>query len=74
MNKQQVKGATNQITGEIKQKVGRAMGDSSTVARGHAREIKGRVQSDVGNARESVRQEREIERDVRSPRRRDLDR
>jgi uncharacterized protein YjbJ (UPF0337 family) len=55
---------TNQVTGEIKQKVGRMTGDSSTTAKGHAREIKGRVQQGVGNAREDVRQERELERDI----------
>ena len=68
MNKQQIKGVTNQVTGEIKQKVGRMTGDSSTTARGHAREIKGRVQQGIGNAREDVRQEREIERDMRRDR------
>ena len=64
MNKQQIKGVTNQVTGEIKQKVGRLTGDSSTTAAGHAREIKGRVQQGIGNAREDVRQERELERDI----------
>ncbi|GAB3767098.1 hypothetical protein GCM10028796_27680 [Ramlibacter monticola] len=64
MNKQQIKGVANQVTGEIKQKVGRLTGDSSTTASGHAREIKGRVQQGIGNAREDVRQERELKRDI----------
>ena len=55
MNKQQVKGMTNRVTGEIKQQVGRLTGDSSTVARGEAREVKGRVQQGLGDAREAVR-------------------
>jgi uncharacterized protein YjbJ (UPF0337 family) len=62
MNKQQVKGMTNRVTGEIKQQVGRLTGDSSTVARGEAREIKGRVQQGLGDAKEVVRhEERELD-------------
>jgi uncharacterized protein YjbJ (UPF0337 family) len=68
MNKQQIKGVTNQVTGTIKKEVGRATGDSSTMAKGQAREIKGRVQEGVGNAREDLREDREIRRE-RSTRR-----
>lgn len=64
MNKQQIKGTTNRVTGEIKQQVGRMTGDSSTTAKGHAREIKGRVQQGIGNAREDARKDSELERDV----------
>ena len=63
MNKQQIKGVTNQVTGSIKKEVGRLTGDSSTTARGHATEIKGRVQKGVGDAREELRESREIERE-----------
>ena len=52
MNKQQVKGLANQATGEVKQKVGRALGDRSLEARGHAREMKGHAQEKLGNTRE----------------------
>jgi uncharacterized protein YjbJ (UPF0337 family) len=68
MNKQQVKGVTNQVTGEIKQQVGRLTGDNSTIAKGHAREIKGRVQQGIGNVREDVKQESEIQRDMEKDR------
>ena len=68
MNKQQIKGVTNQVTGGIKKEIGRATGDSSTTARGHATEIKGRVQKGVGDAREDLRDDRAIERE-RSTRR-----
>lgn len=64
MNKQQVKGVANQVTGEIKQKVGRMTGDTSTTVGGHAKEIKGRVQQGIGNVREDAKQERELQRDV----------
>ena len=70
MNKHQVKGITNRATGEIKQQVGRLTGDSSTVARGQATEVKGRLQQGLGDAKEAVRNkerkvgEREIDREV----------
>lgn len=70
MNKHQVKGMTNRATGEIKQQVGRLTGDSSTVARGQATEVKGRLQQGLGDAKEAVRnkerkvEEREIDREV----------
>lgn len=71
MNKHQVKGMTNRATGEVKQQVGRLTGDSSTVARGQAREAKGRLQQGLGDAKEAVRHDerklddREIDRSVR---------
>jgi uncharacterized protein YjbJ (UPF0337 family) len=71
MNKHQVKGMTNRATGEIKQQVGRLAGDSSTVARGEAREAKGRLQQGLGDAKEAVRNkereadERQMERSIR---------
>jgi uncharacterized protein YjbJ (UPF0337 family) len=62
MNKQQVKGMTNRATGEIKQQVGRLTGDTGSVARGQARETKGKLQQGLGDAKEVVRHEdREIE-------------
>lgn len=64
MNRQQVKGVTNQVTGEVKQQAGKLMGDRSLAARGHAREQRGKVQKDWGDAREATREEerRELER------------
>jgi uncharacterized protein YjbJ (UPF0337 family) len=57
MNKQQVKGATNRVTGEIKKQVGHLTGDSSTVVRGEAQQVKGRLQQGLGDAKEAVRQD-----------------
>ena len=54
MNKQQVKGLANQATGEIKEQVGKATGDASLQARGHAREMKRKAQEKLGNAREML--------------------
>jgi uncharacterized protein YjbJ (UPF0337 family) len=61
MNKQQVKGVTNQVTGEIKEQVGKMTGDRSTEARGHAREIKGKLQKSVGDTRETLREDRDLD-------------
>jgi uncharacterized protein YjbJ (UPF0337 family) len=58
MNKQQIKGATNRVTGEIKKQVGHLTGDSSTVARGEARQVKGRLQQGLGDAKEVVRHDK----------------
>ena len=57
MNKHQVKGMTNRVTGEVKQQVGRLTGDSSLTAKGHAREAKGKLQQGLGDAKEAVRDE-----------------
>jgi uncharacterized protein YjbJ (UPF0337 family) len=59
MNKHQVKGIANQATGEVKQQVGKLTGDRSTEARGHARELKGKQQKDLGDAKERVRNDDE---------------
>lgn len=59
MNKHQVKGMANQATGEVKQQVGKLTGDRSTEARGHARELKGKLQKDLGDAKERVRNDDE---------------
>lgn len=77
MNKHQVKGVSNQVTGEIKQQVGKLTGDRSTVARGQASEIKGKLQKGMGDAKEAVRRSereqdaREIERQSMARRRTD---
>ncbi|MBK6009506.1 CsbD family protein [Ramlibacter ginsenosidimutans] len=68
MNKQQVKGATNQATGAVKKEVGKMTGDRSTQARGTAQEIKGKVQQGVGNAKEDVRSNSDIDRSSRTRR------
>lgn len=64
MNKQQIKGATNRATGEIKEQVGKMTGDRSLQAKGHAREMKGKLQQGLGDAREAGRREAELDRDL----------
>jgi uncharacterized protein YjbJ (UPF0337 family) len=61
MNKQQIKGATNQATGAVKKEVGKLTGDRSTQARGVAREAKGKVQQGAGDAKENMRRDSDID-------------
>jgi uncharacterized protein YjbJ (UPF0337 family) len=68
MNKQQIKGATNQATGEVKKQVGKLTGDRSTQAKGQAREIKGKVQQGVGDSKETMRRDSELDRSSRARR------
>ena len=72
MNRQQIKGATNQVTGEVKKQVGKLTGDRGMQARGQAREIKGKVQQGLGDAKESMRRDREIGSTTRTRRGSDL--
>mgnify|MGYP001627270680 CR=1 FL=1 len=58
MNKHQVKGVTNQVTGEVKRQVGKLTGDRSAQAAGGARQVKGKLQKDLGDAKEIVRNDR----------------
>ena len=58
MNKHQVKGMSNRVTGEVKQQVGRLTGDTSLTAKGHAREAKGKLQQGLGDAKEALRHEK----------------
>ena len=63
MNKHQVKGMTNRVTGEVKQQVGRLTGDRSAVAAGKMRETKGELQQGMGDAKEAIKHNsREIDR------------
>ena len=68
MNKHQVKGAANQVTGSIKREVGKLTGDRSTAASGHARDIKGRLQKELGDAKEMSRADRELRQERQSSR------
>lgn len=71
MNKHQVKGVTNQVTGEIKEQIGRMTGDRATEARGQARQIKGSLQKDLGDAKEAIRQDERALETTRERRRED---
>ena len=55
MDKDQVKGRTKEVTGEIKEHVGRALGDSELETRGQAQEQQGKLQKDLGDAKEATK-------------------
>jgi uncharacterized protein YjbJ (UPF0337 family) len=65
MNKDHVKGATNEATGSIKKEVGKMTGDRTMQIKGQAREVKGKLQQGVGDAKDDVRAENDVERDKR---------
>ena len=65
MNKDQVKGMSNQATGSVKKEVGKLTGYSGTQLRGQARETKGKLQKGKGDVKETMRRD-----DVESTRRR----
>lgn len=72
MNKDQVKGATKEATGEIKEHVGRALNDREMEAKGHAKEMEGKLQKNLGDTKEGVKDAAEdLKDDIR---RDDLDR
>jgi uncharacterized protein YjbJ (UPF0337 family) len=54
MNKQRVKGLTNQATGAVKKSVGKLTGDSALKARGQARDLKGKAQEKTGKAKDAM--------------------
>ena len=72
MNKQQIKGATNEVTGKVKKEVGKATDDHTLQAKGAAREVKGKAQQKMGNAKEDIK-DADATKDVHH-RDRDLDR
>jgi uncharacterized protein YjbJ (UPF0337 family) len=55
MHKDQVEGAGKQVRGAMKQAVGDATGDRKLQADGSLDKAEGKVQSEVGKAKETVR-------------------
>lgn len=54
-DKDRIKGAGNQAKGAIKKGIGNLTGDSKLKAEGEADKLKGKVQSAIGGAKDSVR-------------------
>ncbi len=50
-----VKGAANQAVGNAKQAVGRATGNDRMQAEGAGQELKGKVQSTTGKAKDAIK-------------------
>ncbi len=59
MNKDQIKGMTNQATGKIKEEVGKMTGDKTLEAKGDLRQVKGQAQEKVGDIKDNLAEKRE---------------
>ncbi|MGH6611847.1 MAG: CsbD family protein [Burkholderiaceae bacterium] len=55
MNKDQVKGRTNTVTGKIKEGVGKATDDKELENRGRAEKTGGKVRSTYGDAKSDIK-------------------
>jgi len=55
MDKDRVAGAAKQIKGEVKQVVGKAIGDTKLESEGKADKIEGKVQNAVGGLKDTVK-------------------
>jgi uncharacterized protein YjbJ (UPF0337 family) len=54
MNKNQVEGKAKEIAGEVQEHLGRAVGNKSQEAKGHAHEVEGKLQKQAGDVQEAV--------------------
>jgi uncharacterized protein YjbJ (UPF0337 family) len=64
MNKDQLKGMTKEATGEVKEQVGKALGDDGLRIKGHVKEFEGKAQKKLGDMKEIAREDMDdIERD-----------
>jgi uncharacterized protein YjbJ (UPF0337 family) len=55
MDKNRVEGAAKQVTGSVKEAIGKVTGNKTTQAEGAAEKVAGKVQSKVGEAADAVR-------------------
>jgi uncharacterized protein YjbJ (UPF0337 family) len=55
MDKDRVAGSAKQIKGEVKQVVGKAIGDAKLESEGKADKIEGKVQNAVGGLKDTVK-------------------
>ena len=54
MNKDTIKGKTNEVVGETRKRTGRAVGNDSLEAKGQVQESHGKTQSAVGNLKDKA--------------------
>ena len=55
MDKDRIEGGAKQVKGAIKETIGKVVGSPSTEAEGAAEKTEGKVQADVGKAKDAVR-------------------
>jgi uncharacterized protein YjbJ (UPF0337 family) len=56
MDKDQIKGAANQVKGTVKEATGKAVGDAKLVAEGKTDKATGKVQSAVGSIKDVLKE------------------
>jgi uncharacterized protein YjbJ (UPF0337 family) len=56
MDKERIKGAAQQVKGNVKEAVGKATGDTKLKTEGKADQVEGKVRNAVGSARDSIRE------------------
>ena len=56
MDEDRIEGAGKQVTGSIKETIGKLTGDTKTQAEGTAEKTAGRGQNAIGGAKDSVRE------------------
>ncbi|HSL79164.1 MAG TPA: CsbD family protein [Pseudolabrys sp.] len=55
MDKDRIRGAGKQVSGNVKQAIGKVTGDKQTEVEGAAEKTAGKVQSEFGKAKDAVR-------------------
>ncbi len=55
MNKDRIAGAAKEIKGEVKQKIGEAVGDAKLENEGKADQIEGKVQNAIGGLKDTLK-------------------
>ena len=55
MDKDRIKGGAKQVKGSVKEAIGKVTGDRKTEAEGAAEKTAGKVQGEVGKAKDAVR-------------------
>jgi uncharacterized protein YjbJ (UPF0337 family) len=55
MNKDRIVGSAKEVKGAIKQKVGKALGDTKLQSEGKADKIKGKVQNAMGGLKDTLK-------------------
>ena len=66
MNKHQVRGAANEVAGNIQKNVGKATANGTQQVKGAAREVAGKVEKEIGNAKDDHdrKVDRKMDRDI----------
>ena len=56
MDKDRIAGAVKQAQGEIKEAIGKVIGDSKMVADGKSDKVKGKIQNAIGGIKDSLKE------------------